>query len=248
MATRKPKPKSKKKNPIKAAGVEKTYARQLLKIARHVGDIINAFPAGDMAAVPVITRALEGYAASIDGWARMTARAMLEAVSKADEVAWRARSVEMAGWLQREVRGAGTGAILRDKLDEQVVLIKSLPLDAAQRVHNLTIAGQENATRAPQIAAEIARSGQVTASRATLIARTEVARTASLLTEARAKHIGSEGYIWRTSGDSDVRESHEEMDGVYVRWDTPPTLSDGTVTHAGQIYNCRCYPEPVIPD
>jgi uncharacterized protein with gpF-like domain len=69
-----------------------------------------------------------------------------------------------------------------------------------------------------------------------------------VLTQARAEHIGSEGYIWRTSNDSDVRHSHKEMNGRYVRWDTPPRLSDGTVTHAGQIYNCRCYPEPVIPD
>lgn len=240
--------KRKKKNPVRFAGIEQTYARQLRKIARHVGDIIKAFPVGDLAAVPVIGRALEGYAASIDGWARLVARRMLESVAKADEVAWRARSVEMAAWLAREVRGAGIGDIMRARLDEQVTLIKSIPLEAAQRVHNLTLAGQENATRAPAIAAEILRSNEVAASRATLIARTEVARTASLLTEARATHIGSEGYIWRTSGDADVRESHDEMEGVYVRWDTPPTLSDGTVTHAGQIYNCRCYPEPVIPE
>jgi uncharacterized protein with gpF-like domain len=38
------------------------------------------------------------------------------------------------------------------------------------------------------------------------------------------------------------------MEGVPVRWDQPPTLSDGTVTHAGQIYNCRCWPEPILPN
>ena len=79
-----------------------------------------------------------------------------------------------------------------------------------------------------------------------LIARTEVARTASGLTEARARHVGSDGYFWRTAKDADVRDSHRQMEGKFVKWNEPPTLSDGTVTHAGQIYNCRCYAEPVI--
>ena len=96
------------------------------------------------------------------------------------------------------------------------------------------------------MAAEIARSGEVTESRAMLIARTEVARANSMITEARAASVGSTHYIWRTAEDERVRESHAEMEGQVVAWDTPPTLSDGTTTHAGQIYQCRCYAEPII--
>jgi SPP1 gp7 family putative phage head morphogenesis protein len=87
----------------------------------------------------------------------------------------------------------------------------------------------------------------VTESRAMLIARTEVAKANASINEARALSVGSEGYIWRTAGDADVRESHAEMDGQYVAWSDPPTLSDGTTTHAGAIYNCRCYSESVLP-
>ncbi|HWI02382.1 MAG TPA: phage minor head protein [Acidimicrobiales bacterium] len=237
----------KRKGAPRTVKIERQYERQLRRIARHVGDIIRAFPPGDPAAEPVIRRALEGYAGTLDGWARHVARQMLESVSRVDEQAWRERAVEMSARLRDELRGTPIAGLMRDRLDEQVTLIKSIPLDAAQRVHRLTLAGQENATRAPQIAAAILESDKIAASRATLIARTEVARTASLLTEARAKHVGSEGYIWRTSGDSDVRDSHDEMEGVYVRWDTPPTL-DNMVGHAGQFPNCRCYPEPVIPE
>lgn len=136
---------------------------------------------------------------------------------------------------------------MQGRLAEQVALIKSLPIEAAQRVHALTIEGLENGTRAAEIAKEIRRSGEVSESRANLIARTEVSRTASALTQARAQHIGSEGYIWRTSGDSDVRHSHAQMNGRFVRWDSPPTL-DGMTGHAGEYPNCRCYPEPVIPE
>lgn len=240
--------KSKRTNPVRTTKIERFYNRQLRKVARHVGDIIGAFPPNDPEIVPLIRRTLDDYSEAITGWAMSTATTMLAAVSKQEKSAWQSRSNEMALWLKREIETAPTGEILRQLLAEQVALIKSLPTDAGQRVHDLTIAGLENSTRAKEIAKEIARSGEVTTSRATLIARTEVARTASKLTEARAMYIGSDGYIWRTSNDSDVRESHRQMNGKFVRWDTPPVLSDGTVTHAGQIYNCRCYPEPVIPD
>lgn len=232
----------------KTGKLEREYGRQLRKIARHVGDIINAFAPGDVAADPAIRRALESYATVIEGWARLTAGRMLDGVQREDDNAWRARSNEMSVWLRDEILNAPTGELMRALLDEQVTLIKSIPLEAAQRVHEWTIAGVEDATRAREVAEAIKSSNDVAANRATLIARTEVARTSSKLTEARAGHVGSEGYIWRTSGDSDVRDSHREMNGKYVRWDTPPTLTDGTTTHAGQIYNCRCYPEPVIPD
>lgn len=163
-------------------------------------------------------------------------------------MAWADLASEMSRELRKEIQTAPTGQLFQALLNEQVTLIKSIPLDAAQRVHDLTIKGLEDSTRASEIAKEIERSGEVATSRANLIARTEVARTASTLTQSRAEHVGSEGYIWRTSGDSDVRHSHKQMNGKFVRWDSPPTLSDGTTTHAGQIYNCRCYPEPVLPE
>lgn len=210
--------------------------------------IVDAYPPGDPEYVPTITDLLTKYAEFLVPWATRTAATMLADVSARDAQTWMELSGELSKALRDEIRNAPTGELMREMLAEQVTLIKSLPLEAAQRVHDLTLKGIEDGTRAKEIAKEIARSGEVSMNRANLIARTEVARTASKLTEARATHIGSEGYIWRTSKDSDVRHSHKEMEGKYVRWDTPPKLSDGTVTHAGQIYNCRCYPEPVIPE
>lgn len=232
----------------RTASIERKYARQLMKVARHVGDIVNGFPTADPASVAPIQRALGDYSELITGWAAQQATEMLTAVNRLDEAAWRARSVEMAAWMRRELRETPVGQLMRERLGEQVHLIKSLPIDAGRRVHDLTIEALENSGRAAEIAKEIERTSSVTKSRATLIARTEVARTSAELVEARSTHIGSEGYIWRTSEDGDVRDSHKEMNGKYVPWSTPPTLSDGTTTHAGMIYNCRCYPDPVIPE
>lgn len=241
---------AKRKNPRANRAAEAEYQRQLLQVARKVGTVIDMLaPHGPTAeSSNAITRLLERYAETLTGWAAAAASKMLFAVNRQDRKAWMAHSEEMGRQLTHEITSTQTGALFTARLAEQVVLIKSLPLEAAKRVHDLTTEALVDGRRSAELAEEIGKSGQVTASRARLIARTEVARTSSMLVETRARGVGSEGYIWRTAGDGDVRDSHKEMNGKYVRWDTIPALSDGTTTHAGQIYNCRCYPEPVIPE
>lgn len=232
----------------KTGKIERWYGQQLRKIARHVGDIIGAFTPGDPAADPVIRRAMEDYSILLGDWATQTAMRMLEGVRKEDDAAWRARSIEMSRALRDEILNTPTGDLMRARLAEQVTLIKSIPLDAGQRVHEWTLAGIEDGTRAAEVAAAIRDSTGVSQRKAMLIARTEVSRTASMLTEARSRNVGSTQYIWRSSEDGDVRESHQEVNGQVFRWDTPPTLSDGTTTHPGCIYNCRCWAETILPD
>lgn len=228
---------------------ENDYARALRKIAAKVGDMVDDFDPLDPQQMSAVERILREYSELIKPWARAVSQRMLTDVSRRDARQWEKVSKTMSGEIKKEIhRSNPTGKLLRALLDENVSLIQSIPLDAAKRVHKWTLEGLSSGARAAEIAEKIRKSGHVSKARAMLIARTEVARTSSLLVESRAKQIGSEGYIWRTSRDQDVRHSHAEMEGKFVRWDSPPTLSDGTTTHAGQIYNCRCYPEPVIPD
>lgn len=201
-----------------------------------------------MARPDLLQRLLDQYAEAITPWASSVAKYMLADVDRRNERAWKQAGKEIGRELRNEIMYAPTGQAFTMLLNEQVTLIKSLPVEAGERVHALTVEALTTGRRADAIAKEIMNTEGVTKSRATLIARTEVARASSLLTEARARYVGSEGYIWRTAGDGDVRDSHAEMEGKYVRWDSTPRLSDGTRTHAGQIYNCRCYPEPVLPD
>lgn len=233
---------------IRSRKAEKFYARQLRKIAGHVGDLINAmWQPDDPTAANWIGDALERYARLLEPWARAVGQNMLAEVDARDRSAWRSIAAEMSALRRRELTETNMGALTQARLAEQVRLITSLPRDAAERVHKLTLEGLLQGTRASEIAKEIARSGEVTASRANLIARTEVSRTGSEFTRARAESAGSEGYIWRDSGDHDVRHSHHKMDGQFVRWDRPPTI-DGMTGHAGCFPNCRCWPDPVFPD
>lgn len=234
---------------------DKDYAKRLRQVARAVAHIVDGFaPKGFVQEhLDALMAALERYAVVIEPWARAVASRMLADVSKRDEKAWHDHGKRIGRALRAEIQHADTGELMRRLQAEQVTLIKSLPLEAAQRVHELARGAVASGRRPKIIAEKIARTGAVTYNRATLIARTEVARAASLLTQARAMSIGAEGYLWRTARDADVRPEHRKLEGKFVKWGDPPVAGEGkggvaVHAHAGQIYNCRCYMEPVLPD
>lgn len=219
-------------------------------MARQVGHIIRGFaPDGIVTDQAALRKTLAGYAELIEPWAWSVANFMVADVQRRDLRMWQANSAEMSRAIRGELQEAPTGLLRRALMNEQVQLIKSLPLEAAQRVHVLTTEALVKSQRAAEVQKEIMKSGQVTASRAKLIARTEVSRTAATFMQARAVYAGSEGYIWRSSRDGDVRVTHQEMEGKYVRWDSPPKTDKNLAPyHAGCGPNCRCFAEPVLPD
>ena len=87
---------------------------------------------------------------------------------------------------------------------------------------------------------------------ARLIARTEVCKTQAALTQARAEQLDIRWYVWRTEEDERVRDSHRNMNDVLVAWSNPPSpealIGEKSVGsyHAGCIWNCRCYAEPLV--
>lgn len=227
--------------------MEEDYAVKLRALARHIASIISGFEVNDLPGATWLRTALERYASALTPWAEAVAKTTVTEIAARDERSWFQVASKMGRELREELAAAPTGPTLRSLMADQVTLIKSLPLEAAERVHRLAIEGIETGGRASSLAAEIMRTGEVTLSRANLIARTETGRVSTVLTQVRAQHIGSPGYNWRTVGDSDVRPSHRAMNGKFVAWEAPPTL-DGLTGHAGAIPNCRCFCEPVIPD
>lgn len=148
----------------------------------------------------------------------------------------------------------GISSSIKNQIMENANLILTLPTDTAQKVvHNIT----EEAYKGKR-ASEIARIIQEETSKhsrasARLIARTEVSKATTALTKARSEDLGLKWYVWRTALDGDrVRKSHRNMEGVLVAWSNPPAPEElvGEKSaghyHAGNIYNCRCYPEPLI--
>jgi SPP1 gp7 family putative phage head morphogenesis protein len=218
-------------------------------VAKQIDLIVKGLSPDGVVKDEAIIQTLKGYADLLLPWATSVARYMVADVSRRNAMSWRKHGDDMAKALRVEMEYAPTGVIFSQLMQDQVTLITSLPLEAASRVHELTSEAMVTSTRSKEIAKEILRTGEVSAGRARLIARTEVARTASNFTQARARYAGSEGYIWRTSDDGDVRPTHVAMNGQYVRWDAPPKTDKGLAPyHAGCGPNCRCFPEPVFKD
>jgi SPP1 gp7 family putative phage head morphogenesis protein len=228
---------------------ETQYAQKLRQVAKHIQHIVAAFPDTGAESLAAMQMVLRDYSKALTPWAHATARRMLWDVSRRNEQAWADLSRTMGQQLRKEIQTAPTGVAMQELMKIQVGLITSLPLEAAQRVQDMAIASLTEGTRGGNLIQEIMRSGAVSRSRAICIARTETARATSVLTQARAMHVGSDSYIWRTIRDANVRDSHQEMEGRVCSWANPPIVEKGKPPyHAGCIYNCRCYPEPIIPD
>ena len=149
---------------------------------------------------------------------------------------WIKLSEQMASVMGKGEWESPTGEALRAFIEGRVELITSIPLEAARKVADISMAAFATGER-ENVAAEILKLANVTKSRANLIARTEVASAASGLTQVRAISIGSEGYIWRTARDARVRPTHRKLESKFVRWSHPPICeANGTRAHAGQTY------------
>ena len=148
----------------------------------------------------------------------------------------------------------GTGQIIQKQVMENVLLIKTLPNDVAQKVVSDISENALKGARAESTEKIIRdKTDQHARASARLIARTETAKTMSALTKARCEQLGLRWYIWRTALDGTrVRLSHRIMEGVLVNWNNPPAPEElvGEKSaghyHAGNIWNCRCYSEPVL--
>lgn len=234
---------------LKARKAEAAYQRALTAAARQVGALVAGFaPKGDIENYPQLQQALEEYSRVLKPWATAVSKRMHQEVSVRDLQAWEGLARDMGISLRQQLLRTNTGEYMREALHLQVSLITDLPLQAAARIHELTMRNITTAGRGEDVEEMIMRTMAVSVSRARTIARTETARTASLLTEARATSIGCEQYIWHTVHDSDVRPRHRDLDGLVYRYDDPPVSGEnGERSGPGQIYNCRCYGEPVLP-
>ena len=229
--------------------VEREYATNLRRIARHIADLVGGFDLTQPVSVESLRTALEQYANILGPWAESAAARMIAEVARRDEKSWYEIGAQIGRSLKSEIADAPTGFAMRTLMQQQVSLITSLPREAAERVHALALEGMTVGQRPETLARKILETGEVTKSRATLIARTGTARAASVLSQVRAQSIGCTHFQWKTTGDSDVRPSHRALNGKTFRYDNPP-ISDPPDKRSlpGQIWNCRCVAFPIIPE
>jgi hypothetical protein len=228
---------------------EQEYERSIF------GLFANALEESERSGVPV--RLLSGVE-FLARYAEQAALRMITALYFAGARTWReaarasGKTALMYQALQREMRGP-VGARVRELVRENARLIGSFPQSVASAVAARAAAQQQAGGRASELAARSSLLRRAARWRARLVARTEVSKASTALTQARSEALGLPWYVWETSQDQRVRASHRKMQGVLVAWADPPSpellvgeKGEGHYYNAGDIYNCRCYPAPLV--
>ena len=235
--------------------IEKRYIRSIQRIMKQFELLAQGKREPEE-----ILEAWRDYAQSADfrKAAEDIARKMVTSLFSDGQKSWReAAQVNSKGKaiyaaLQQELTGP-VGAVYYSLIAQNSKLIGTLPEDVAAQVTAYIAKEQQKGRRASEIAQEITRLfPEKTKARAELIARTEVSKASTALTQTRSEMLGLGWYVWRTSEDQRVRDSHELMEGVVVAWRNPPSPEalnherNYGYYHAGNTFNCRCYPEPLV--
>lgn len=224
---------------------EKNFLKVLREVARNFQKILGKYldkNSGEIKDLAGFLNACEKYSIKLEPWAERECQKILKRVDAQNAADWRAT----APFLQSEIL-AQIGAVeAKDLLLEQVALIKSLPLDAAQKAQALAAEAMLGGERAAAIVGRLLDLGAATEARAMLIARTEIAKANATFTRARSDAAGVTHYVWRTVGDEKVRSAHEALDGEIFAFAEPPDVEGEGRHHPGEFPNCRCYAEPII--
>lgn len=159
--------------------------------------------------------------------------------------------------LRRELQGPINGSFYSE-INRNAEIIKTIPQNFANKMTKYIAEESIKGRRASDIAEDIKKRFPQGEANINLIARTEVSKTSTALTQARSEEIGLRWYVWKNSEDERVRHSHEGMGangGVLINWNEAPDpeklfpekgVRPYGEYHAGCTFNCRCYPEPLI--
>lgn len=156
--------------------------------------------------------------------------------SQLSDMILRQTGIDFSGLMSDEALG--------DAFDEAVsaniALINSLPQQYLDRIEFAVMASLQAGTLNATLADDLLKIEGITKNRAKLIARDQLGKINSRLSQLRQQSLGITHYYWSTSLDERVRDKHRRWEGDLIAWDNPPP--DG---HPGQAVQCRC---TAIPD
>lgn len=263
--------------------IEKTYQRRLLDIVdlwekdylRTVEPYLDRFEQDVKANRPTADDSRQ------DGWSQEFARlmdtleiGMYREIPKATQVSFDIAQ-DVVGWNDKQWKKTVRSMVgvdiytrepwLNDTIDsftkENASLIRKLTDETREDIEAIVSRGFRQGKSAATLKKEILNGTDLdpgrfrkTKTRAKLIARDQVNKLNGQLTEMRQTELGITQYIWRTSIDERVRESHKVMEGKTCRWDNAAVYKSGAKwisraaiggveLHPGQDYQCRCYAE-----
>ena len=248
-------------------GIERRFVQQQTKLVQQLGAIVGELL---LPRLPELAR-LGGFRADDVRLDQSPWRALLReitgqmrgrwefAAAQAERIAEDAAgalSIHQRQEISRQLRAAiGVDVFAADPelldlleqfTEDNVAQITTISENVFPTIERTVANGYRSGLRASDISDEIVRQLGVAESRAAFWARDQIGTLNGQITRARQTSLGVEEYVWRTSLDERVRETHRQLEGTVHRWDDPPTVGQRQV-HPGEDYNCRCTADPVIP-
>lgn len=229
--------------------VEMDYTRELLAISRMCQQEADALVLpevgkniGDAWFTDAVKRLKDKITGAVDAIAQKLATKTVNAQKKESDAQLAQQLEKLTGLDLRSLfRDEDLTKIVDEAIAANVALIKSIPSQYADKVEAIILKGLQEGKPSRAVAEDIKALGGVTDRRARLIARDQLGKINSRISQIRQQKLGITHYRWRTARDERVRSSHRLREGDIYAWDDPPT--DG---HAGQPINCRCTAEPYM--
>ena len=135
--------------------------------------------------------------------------------------------------------GVNASFLLDSFVDEHTKLIKSVRREHLDKISLIITRGVREGRLGKDLAKEIKEATNLSKRRSQLIARAAPLQYSGALTKHYQITAGIKKYMWQTSGDEVVRESHQKRNGKIFNW------SDKGPYPRSEI-NCRCDAVPVV--
>lgn len=226
--------------------IKAAYFAEKERNRRH--DSLNDVLSAVLAVFPLMNRALDEKTKQFDLYGKLK------------KLAAQTQKLSIREW--KRVVQATLGIDLRDDVfsgelyermldlwvDSNVSLIKTIPADSLTGMQGIIQNGFVEGKPITRIVEEIQAQYGVDRRHARLIARDQMAKLNSNITQQQHRDAGCSRYRWRTTGDGKVRDGHKVLDKKEFSWDTPPVVDKrtGRRCHPGQDYQCRCIAIPIF--
>lgn len=138
--------------------------------------------------------------------------------------------------------------LMEQWVSDNVDLIKTVPNDMLGRMKQIVSDGYRNGTRPKDMAEKIQGVYGMSRGHAQFIARDQISKLNAKITQREHADAGVTEYVWSSSGDERVRESHKRLNGHIFKYSDPPETDNGRHCNPGEDYNCRCVAIPVFKE
>jgi SPP1 gp7 family putative phage head morphogenesis protein len=135
--------------------------------------------------------------------------------------------------------GVHATSLLDSFVDEHIKLIKSIQREHLDKIGFALKRGIREGRLQKNIAKDIRYYTDISKRRAQLIARNAPIQYSGALTKHNQTSAGIRSYVWQSSRDERVRDSHRRFDGEIFDWSSAGP-------HPRSEVNCRCDAVPLV--